>query len=684
MEISNKSKKSEYLTEIPETGKEHVFLDAVLKETHVQITNLKEFSVLQSLEGIVNDRNIIELLTNLEAKMLASEKSILGILQEDILPPKRYFFQKRPVKPVFANVMKDDLMRFASIYELLITEMEFFKSMEIVVNVHKLELENILTKSEVHGIFSTLDQIVESSQGFLEKMMKIKHQDMLLSSPGQAIHDCMLSLKSIYTTYASNFVHAITTVKNVRSKPEYSTAFDVLEIMPISQMNTLEVFLEKPVIRINSYIPILKALLTFTKNENEKEILTKALENLEETVDAVNESLTEQSIPFEVPMGILRIRINEGRDLKNVDITGVSDPCVIVYLGQKEIARTKIISNTLDPKWNESFEVIITGSMLSNEGMDQLHFEALHSNGLGTKFLGKTSSLSIYQWIKLYNQKNLEKENAAELVNGWGSPSFSSGSKWQPLKFSSTKAHGAINFQLGYYPIKDSGNDSGVVCALVYQGKDTPVDEEISGTLESKTVFKTGMQSSSCHLFYTSNVSEAVMELKSAQGSTNIDLAGAVNKKSAWYNLKSPAKVRLGFKFWPSESPLTQLPSIPPLGVVRLNVVEVLELSSPIGLYMKLFLRGRSLGTTSVQNHSKNPRFNNSFFTPAYSLHEDLIVDFYEQVAMSKDKRFGRIQLPLFALLKPEKENGLKIEGYKADYSLQVSPKRGKRRIFEM
>jgi hypothetical protein len=58
-------------------------------------------------------------------------------------------------------------------------------------------------------------------------------------------------------------------------------------------------------------------------------------------------------------IGILRIRLVEGRDLKKKDrLTGKADPYVIFRLGGKEV-RSGVQKRTLNPIWNEEFQLSV-------------------------------------------------------------------------------------------------------------------------------------------------------------------------------------------------------------------------------------------------------------------------------------------------------------------------------------
>jgi len=62
---------------------------------------------------------------------------------------------------------------------------------------------------------------------------------------------------------------------------------------------------------------------------------------------------------------VFTIKIMEAEDLKAMDIGGGSDPYVV--LGdeyQKRLAKTRIVYNNLNPRWEESFDITTQGSIL--------------------------------------------------------------------------------------------------------------------------------------------------------------------------------------------------------------------------------------------------------------------------------------------------------------------------------
>ena len=71
--------------------------------------------------------------------------------------------------------------------------------------------------------------------------------------------------------------------------------------------------------------------------------------------------------PDEIASVNITLKILEGRKLvaKDRSLLGkrtTSDPYVEVFLGDKNYGhKTKVIEKTVDPKWNESFKIFVTG-----------------------------------------------------------------------------------------------------------------------------------------------------------------------------------------------------------------------------------------------------------------------------------------------------------------------------------
>ncbi|RDL36747.1 putative C2 protein [Venustampulla echinocandica] len=104
---------------------------------------------------------------------------------------------------------------------------------------------------------------------------------------------------------------------------------------------------------------------------NNLEYAIRQLDNLEKTmnVDACAEVLTRVAPPKEKKRRpskyVFTIKIVEAEDLKACDPNGTSDPYVV--LGdeyQKRLAKTRIVMRNLNPRWDESVDITVSGPLV--------------------------------------------------------------------------------------------------------------------------------------------------------------------------------------------------------------------------------------------------------------------------------------------------------------------------------
>lgn len=66
-------------------------------------------------------------------------------------------------------------------------------------------------------------------------------------------------------------------------------------------------------------------------------------------------------LKYPIPQGVIRLHVYEARDLKKADFNlvgkGKSDPYCCLYVGAQKF-KTRVIQNTLNPQWDEYYEVV--------------------------------------------------------------------------------------------------------------------------------------------------------------------------------------------------------------------------------------------------------------------------------------------------------------------------------------
>ncbi|KAI9340575.1 hypothetical protein BDR26DRAFT_1007509 [Obelidium mucronatum] len=211
------------------------------------------------------------------------------------------------------------------------------------------------------------------------------------------------------------------------------------------------------------------------------------------------------------PVGVLKIIVHEAKNLKNIELAGISDPYVAVRLGGKVVAITGTKENNLNPYWGQTLFIPIMSSNLlpkNNETpLDELEFEIFDANEAGSdKSMGLVKSVKLSRWVKILDEIIIAKQEAKKsedlkaskndlsnqetaslppiplpsvssgepltteeseaLVTEWGVPIDESGSDVWHILFAPEKSskdkkgRGELRLEMTYMPLKLSGSPS--------------------------------------------------------------------------------------------------------------------------------------------------------------------------------------------------------------------------------
>ncbi|KAG0205878.1 hypothetical protein BGX28_002568 [Mortierella sp. GBA30] len=132
--------------------------------------------------------------------------------------------------------------------------------------------------------------------------------------------------------------------------------------------------------------------------------------------------------------GVIRIQMFAGRDIRNVEIGGSSDPYVVIT-GDKGISRgrTKVIDNNLNPVWNEIFYVTVN-SMKQTFEFECFDFQKVTKD----RTLGKTE-FSVSEIVE-------------ELPDKAGYIPRPAIDRWAPLKQKEGNMKGELHYEVSFYP----------------------------------------------------------------------------------------------------------------------------------------------------------------------------------------------------------------------------------------
>lgn len=171
------------------------------------------------------------------------------------------------------------------------------------------------------------------------------------------------------------------------------------------------------------------------------------------------------SLGYTLPIGIVRIYIESGQDLLNLEKFGVVDPYIRVMINDNQRGRTLTKGSTTEPVFNESIYVPVSSinQRITIEAMDV-------RNHTQDRTLGSLQ-LRLNEFVD-FNSKNEAIETIGELKNG-------------RLYHRRKGAKGIVNYSIAYYPIEPVATPSEII------EKKTKKEEllaKISKEEESKSV----------------------------------------------------------------------------------------------------------------------------------------------------------------------------------------------------
>ncbi len=125
-------------------------------------------------------------------------------------------------------------------------------------------------------------------------------------------------------------------------------------------------FMEKPYVDFSLKLAGLDVMSLGPGDANVSNAVGKVIKSIIETmmlfpkkmVIPMIDDVDIKSLSNPAPVGVLLVTINGARNLRKADTFGKSDPFVVLTLTEQTF-QTKVIPKTLDPTWNESFEILI-------------------------------------------------------------------------------------------------------------------------------------------------------------------------------------------------------------------------------------------------------------------------------------------------------------------------------------
>ncbi|KAJ3161537.1 hypothetical protein HDU88_007342 [Geranomyces variabilis] len=415
------------------------------------------------------------------------------------------------------------------------------------------------------------------------------------------------------------------------------------------------------------------------------------------------EQLLGTSTEADKPIGVLRVAVYEAKGLRNMELAGKSDPYAVMTIGGKQVIRTKTITNTLNPVWEETHHIVITKSTLAQieSKSDEVRVELFDWNNLAKdKSMGATASLRLGKWLKLLEDTKDEDADATHLtaeekdtlIHEWGTPFADDTDVWKKLSIGDS-SKGDVRLGLSYFPVQDLAPgvvptefSAGILMITVHQAKELGCSKnanpDCSIEQDGMEIFRTPTRRKTNNPVWDAPFTIFVTDLDNAKfrfrlwndgkalGAADVYPKDCIGKEATadWFKLfggkEAAGRLRVTFRFTPVDLEgegldVAKMKRRQPVALLRLNVVEAkglanVEMMGKSDPYTKLSLAGRSFGATHVKNNVLDPKWNEIFYAVCYSRKEMLSLSVWDWNDLRKDRTLGKVDFMVADLIKED------------------------------
>lgn len=387
--------------------------------------------------------------------------------------------------------------------------------------------------------------------------------------------------------------------------------------------------------------------------------------------------------PIDTAIGVLAVTIHHAHGLKNPDkFSGTPDPYAVCSINNRvEVARTKIVKENANPRWNETKYIIITN-------------------------LNDPLTLGIFDFNEI--RKDRELGTATFPLEGLTeSPEQENVSI--PV-MSNGKARGQVSCDLRFFPISEGRiledgtrepvpeSNTGILRWTVSQAKELDSSKSLVGQLSPyacqllnrKLIHKTKIikrtndpiWEDAHEILITdrkgSNLEIVIKDDRDLAADPELgryaikldEMLEMTKKGTNWFNLSGvkSGRVKLSAEWKPvtikgvSGTGGYQTP----IGVMRLHFLRGrnlrnLEALGKSDAYVRVLLSGVEKGRTVTFENDLNPDWDEVLYVPVHSAKEKLHLEVMDQEKMGKDRSLGFVDIEAGDYLKTG-DNGLYME----------------------
>ena len=373
--------------------------------------------------------------------------------------------------------------------------------------------------------------------------------------------------------------------------------------------------------------------------------------------------------PVDQAIGIIAVTLHGANGLKNSDkFGGTPDPYAIVSLNNRdELARTNIIKENANPRWNETKYIIVT-SLKDALTLQVYDFnEYRKDKDLGT---------ATFALEKLETQAEYENEQVEVMANGRGRGAIVCDVRFFPVLEGRKLEDGTIE------PAPES--NTGIARFCVEQAKDLDGTKSLVGKLSpygvlllnGKEVHITKKLKRTNNPIWDNGYKEILITDRTKArlglvikddrdiGGDQIigqyqirlnDMLQMMEKGQEWYHLAGAktGRAKLTLQWKPVALKGTIGGSggyVTPIGVMRLHFanargiknVETVGKSDP---YVRVLLSGVEKGRTVTFQNNLNPDWDEVLYVPMHTNREKLTLEVMDEENLGKDRSLGSVEL---------------------------------------
>ncbi|KAI5851685.1 C2 domain-containing protein [Morchella snyderi] len=386
--------------------------------------------------------------------------------------------------------------------------------------------------------------------------------------------------------------------------------------------------------------------------------------------------------PVDTAIGVLAVTIHHANGLKNPDkFSGTPDPYAVLSINNRtEVARTKIIKESTNPKWKETKYIIITN-------------------------FNDPLTLGIFDFNEIRKDREL---GIATFALDTLAVNPEQGDVAMPV-MSNGKARGQVACDLRFFPIMEGRiledgtqepveSNTGILRWTVSQAKELDASKSMVGQLSpyacqllnSKLVHKTKIikrtndpvwedayemlitdrQASKLEIVIKDDRDLAADPELGRYAIKLDEMLGMTKKGTNWFNLSGvkSGRVKLSAEWKPvtikgvSGTGGYQTP----IGVMRLHFLNGenlrnLEALGKSDAYVRVLLSGVERGRTVTFENDLNPKWDEVLYVPIHSPGETLHLEVMDHEKMGKDRSLGFVDIVASEYVQ-KGENGLYME----------------------